>query len=55
MNAVDPGSSKTPGSPRNLWTIDNSSFTDRDRSLSSGATPFTSARENLRYGQSAVQ
>jgi len=53
MNAVDPGSSKTPGTPRNLWTIDNSGFTDQDKSLPIGTTPFTFALENLRYSQSA--
>lgn len=53
MNEVDPGNSKAPGSTRNLWTIDNSSFTDADHSHSADATPFTFARENLRYGQFA--
>ena len=53
MNNVDPGSPNVPGTPLNLWTIDNSSFTDHDHTLAISATPFTFARENLRYGQSA--
>ena len=55
MNAVDPGSPNAPGSPLNLWTIDNSSFTDQDHTLSISATPFTFARENLSFGQSVDQ
>lgn len=53
LNSVDPGSPNVPGTPLNLWTIDNSSFTDQDRTLAISATPFTFARENLRYSQSA--
>ena len=53
MNTVDPGSPNVPGTPLNLWTIDNSSFTDQDHTLAISATPFTFARENLRYSQFA--
>ncbi len=53
MNAVDPGNKSTISSPVNMWTIDNSSFTDADQGLDISPTPFTFARQNLAYAEQA--
>ncbi len=55
INSVDTGQPSTTGTPPNMWTIDNSNFTDNDHTLDISATPFTFARENLRYAGTIYQ